>query len=184
MSAREEFTRGYESADDRPLSQAIAEAATGGRAGARARVHAMFTLTEETAAELDKRLDGLRVEVLDEAEAKAREVVARLWGDGTRQTQLDRAGGARAVEWEIGLMASGNSEPAPAPDFFQPDHVYRWHDIWTFECAAITAHPETGARTALGWWRTGSAPRSVMEYTDAHWSPMHWQDVTEAGDGQ
>ncbi|MEI5032459.1 hypothetical protein RB201_04465 [Streptomyces sp. S1A(2023)] len=48
----------------------------------------------------------------------AGEVVAKLWGDGTTQTQLDRAGGARAVEWEIGAMAHQITEddrPGEAP---------------------------------------------------------------------
>ncbi|PJN31330.1 hypothetical protein CG717_16320 [Streptomyces sp. CB02613] len=47
-----------------------------------------------------------RAAVLREVEAKAREIVAKLWGDGTTQTQMDRAGGARAVEWEIGRLAA------------------------------------------------------------------------------
>ncbi|MFD7861835.1 hypothetical protein [Streptomyces sp. NPDC059783] len=64
------------------------------------------TFLHKKNAELHERLRTDRAAVLREAEAKAREIVARLWGDGTTQTQLDRAGGARAVEWEIGLMAS------------------------------------------------------------------------------
>lgn len=180
MSAREEFARGYEAADDRPLSQAITEAATGGRSGARARVHAMFTLTEETAAELDKRLDAVRAEVLDEEELLPKaDVVAWLVKKDRECTPVWQL----ASKAERGAIRPDNLRTLP-PDFFEPGHVYRWYDIWTFECAAIAAHPETGERTALGWWRTGSAPRSVMEYTDAHWSPMHWQDVTEAGEGR
>jgi len=69
---------------------------------------------EEAKARTEQLLDEHRAEVLREAEGKAREIVAKLWVDGTTQKQLDRAGGARAVEWEIGLMASGNDEPATA----------------------------------------------------------------------
>ena len=68
------------------------------------------------------------------------------------------------------------------PDFFEPGHTYQWHDIWTFQCVAVDAHPETGCRTAVGWWRTGEGPWQVHEYADVHWS-VHWKDAAEAGDG-
>lgn len=68
------------------------------------------------------------------------------------------------------------------PDFFEPGRTYRWTDVWTFRCVEVAAHPETGARTAVGWWRTGEGPWQVHEYADVHWS-VHWVDVTEAGDG-
>jgi hypothetical protein len=100
---------------------------------------------------VDRLLAGHRAEVLREAEGKAREVVARLWVDGTTQKQMDRAGGARAVEWEIGLMASGNDQPAAVSDFFQPGHSYTHRDDSTFRCIAVTTHPDSGARVAVGW---------------------------------
>ncbi|WP_326659573.1 hypothetical protein [Streptomyces sp. NBC_00385] len=89
---------------------------------------------ERAEAERDQ-LRADRAAVLREAEAKAREIVAKLWGDGTTQTQLDRAGGARAVEWELGLMASGSrladeaQQPEPArfcgrADCLAPGHRF------------------------------------------------------------
>jgi hypothetical protein len=64
-------------------------------------------LPEKHAAEAESMLDAYRTEVLAEAETKAREVVAMLWGDGTSRRALDRTAGARAVEFEIGALAAG-----------------------------------------------------------------------------
>nr|WP_187279174.1 hypothetical protein [Streptomyces lavendulae] len=112
----------------------------------------------------------VRAEVLREAEAKAREVVARLWSDGTTQKQTDRAGGARAVEWEIGLMASGNDEPALASDFFQPGHAYTRRDGSTFRCVAVTTHPDSGWRVAIGW-HTDTAGYTFVDFRNVdHWN--------------
>jgi hypothetical protein len=38
-----------------------------------------------------------------------------------------------------------------APGFFEPDHTYTRYDGSTFQCVAITTHPEGGRRLALGW---------------------------------
>ena len=117
-----------------------------------------------------------RAAVLREAEAKAREVVARLWDDGTTQTAMDRAGGARAVEWEIGLMASGINESAP--DFFQPGHSYTHRDGSTFRCVAVTTHPDGGERVAIGW-HTDTADWTFVGVRNInHWN--HEYDGVEA----
>lgn len=73
---------------------------------ARDQVKARMVGSAAWSEEADALLDGHRAEVLAEAEAKAREVVARLWGGGITQQQLDRTDGARAVELEIGLLAA------------------------------------------------------------------------------
>jgi hypothetical protein len=44
--------------------------------------------------------------------------------------------------------------PTATPDFFQPGHTYTEPGDttdWRFRCDSITAHPEDGERTALGW---------------------------------
>jgi hypothetical protein len=44
--------------------------------------------------------------------------------------------------------------PTATPDFFQPGRTYTEPGDttdWRFRCDAITTHPETGERTALGW---------------------------------
>lgn len=95
-------------------------------------------------------IDAYRAEVLREAEAKAREVVAKLWGGGVTQQQLDRTDGARAVELEIGLLAAGQTATT-APDFFQPDHSYTRYDGTTFQCFTVTTTPWNGRALAIGW---------------------------------
>ncbi|WP_046508021.1 hypothetical protein [Streptomyces odonnellii] len=53
---------------------------------------------------------------------------------------------------------------AQVPDFFQPDHTYTHPEFpqygWKFRCDAVTAHPEDGERTAIGW-----------RYFDGRWEP-------------
>ncbi|MFJ8345087.1 hypothetical protein ACIQ9J_01665 [Streptomyces sp. NPDC094153] len=134
---------------------------------------------------LDEALDTYRAEVLREAESKAREIVAKLWADGTTQKQMDRAGGARAVEWEIGRMASSTDEPA-APDFFQPGHAYTHRDGSTFRCVAVTTHPDSGERVALGW-HTDTADWTFVGVRNInHWNHEYdgVEPPTETGEGR
>ncbi|MFF7880977.1 hypothetical protein ACH40F_08135 [Streptomyces sp. NPDC020794] len=150
---------------------------------ARDDIHSLFE-SGRTSYRLDEYLDAHRAEVLREAEGKAREVVARLWVDGTTRKQLDRAGGARAVEWEIGLMASGNDEAAVAPDFFQPGHAYTHRDGSTFRCVAVTTHPDGGERVALGW-HTDTADWTFVGVRNInHWNHEYdgVQPPAEAGE--
>ena len=55
-----------------------------------------------------------------------------------------------------GAPAGESTQPAPAPDFFQPGHTYTdptpAYD-WQFRCDTVTIHPDTGERVALGWRR-------------------------------
>jgi hypothetical protein len=83
------------------------------RAELRRVVHLMadgWTPEATTDERTDRIYNAIRAEAFAEAEAKAREVVARLWGGGLTQAQLDRTDGARAVELELGQLAA-----APAP---------------------------------------------------------------------
>lgn len=138
-------------------------------------------MTVWSQSEVRDALDAYRTEVLREAESKAREIVAKLWVDGTTQTQLDRAGGARAVEWEIGLMASGNDEPV-APDFFQPGRTYLYARMqWKFRCDAVTSHPHTGKRVAVGYSGFGPADWQTSDLSEGVWADGDWTDITTAG---
>ena len=88
-----------------------------------------------------------RAAILREAEAKAREVVARLWDGGTTQTALDRAGGARAVEFEIGQLAAQAelrrlADEAQQPERLRCPHCQMPHDLTPsgeLACASIRA---------------------------------------------
>lgn len=50
-----------------------------------------------------------------------------------------------------GALTGTDGNDEPAPDFFQPGHTYTHRDGSTFRCDAITTHPESGWRVALGW---------------------------------
>jgi hypothetical protein len=158
----------------RQIIAALSEDSTGGIA------------TLHDVAHAEQLVDAHRTEVLREAEGKAREIVARLWGDGTTRKQLDRTAGARTVEWEIGLMASGNDEPAGAPDFFQPGRTYAYDAtgftapelITLFRVVTTTTHPDTGKLAAFGWIR-GEGDKTWTPYAEPvdEW-PACWTDVT------
>lgn len=76
--------------------------------------------------------DGLRAAVLREVEAKVRTVVAELWGDGITQTQLDRAGGAQAVQWEIRRLAD-DAAAGVQPPTSEAHPPYPHTTTWTVE---------------------------------------------------
>jgi hypothetical protein len=81
-----------------------------------------------------------------------------------------------ASKVERGAIRPDNLRTLP-PDFFEPGHTYEWGP-YTFLVEAVAANPETGVRTAIGWWRTGEGlPWLVHEYSDVHWSTV-WTDVT------
>lgn len=45
----------------------------------------------------------------------------------------------------------GRPQPASTPDFFQPGHTYTHRDGTDFQCVAVTTHPQSGERLAMGW---------------------------------
>lgn len=49
------------------------------------------------------------------------------------------------------LGPAGRESTTTTPGFFQPGHTYTRRDGTTFRCDAITTHPESGQRLALGW---------------------------------
>ncbi|MEU3899765.1 hypothetical protein [Streptomyces sp. NPDC045251] len=64
-----------------------------------------------------------------------------------------------------------------AADFFQPGHTYR-HSAWSFRCDAVTTHPDTGERTALGWFRFRQQRWRPFTAGAGHWRDR-WRDITE-----
>ncbi|MEV5449981.1 hypothetical protein [Streptomyces sp. NPDC052535] len=64
-----------------------------------------------------------------------------------------------------------------AADFFQPGHTYR-HSAWSFRCDALTTHPDTGERVALGWFRFSDQPCRPFTADGGHWRDG-WRDITE-----
>lgn len=114
---------------------------------ARAAIHAMFQLDEAGTAELDRRLDAYRVENFIEAAAFVGN--DDTCGCGGCDTCYGR-------HLATGLLAmAGEKVTAPAatatPDFFQAGHAYTHRDGTDFKCVAVTTHPQTGERLAMGW---------------------------------
>ena len=71
-------------------------------------------------------------------------------------------------------------EADATPTFFQPGRLYAY-DIWRFQCATVTAHPETGERVAIGWIRISDGSWTTYAYSAAEWGVDLWTDVTEDG---
>ncbi|MDT0377299.1 hypothetical protein RM572_00725 [Streptomyces sp. DSM 42041] len=84
-----------------------------------------------------------------------------------RGTALAAAG---HLVWHLMETRTPEAPMAGPADFFQPGHTYGPHLI-RFRCDAITTHPATGERQALGWLR----------FTDGTWKaghlgPKDWAD--------
>ncbi|MFJ1653488.1 response regulator transcription factor [Streptomyces sp. NPDC088337] len=64
-------------------------------------------------------------------------------------------------------------------DFFQPDHTYQ-HSAWQFRCAAVTTDPETGQRTAIGWFRFRRGTWRLFSADNAMWNDV-WTASADGG---
>lgn len=60
--------------------------------------------------------------------------------------------------WDAAVLASKVARGAVRPnnlrmppDFFEPGHSYTHRNSETFHCVAVTDHPQTGERLAMGW---------------------------------
>ncbi|MFD4343432.1 hypothetical protein ACFWQ6_00870 [Streptomyces coelicoflavus] len=67
--------------------------------------------------------------------------------------------------------------PDCAADFFQPGHTYR-HSAWSFRCDALTTHPDTGERVALGWFWFLEQRCRPFTAGAGHWRDG-WRDITQ-----
>ncbi|MET7944228.1 hypothetical protein [Streptomyces sp. NPDC005302] len=131
-------------------------------------------------------IDAYRAEVLAEADLlpkadvvtwlvkKAREI--------PRGNKIGRAQGdviaVMASKVARGAVRPDNLRMLP-PDFFEPGHTYS-AGPWDFNCAAVTTHPETGERVALGWTRINGGAWTTYSHEGAEW-PCGWADVTKEG---
>lgn len=80
---------------------------------------------------------------------------------------------------DAGEEATADAATA-TPDFFQPGHTYQ-HSAWSFRCDTVTSHPDTGERTALGWFRFRQERWRSFSTNVALWADG-WTDVAEAGE--
>ena len=70
-------------------------------------------------------------------------------------------------------MADDAGHVYPA-DFFQPGRTYTY-GWWQFRCDAVTTHPGTGDRTALGWFRTSGGQWRPFNSTEDEWAEDGWK---------
>lgn len=93
----------------------------------------------------------IRAEVLTEAADELDRIADTFeagGGPGPAQMLRDAAGNVRYMARKD--TREGESTEA-APDFFQPGHGYTHRDGTDFLTVAVTTHPNTGERRALGW---------------------------------
>lgn len=99
----------------------------------------------------DHLLDAYRNEVLTEVTAwlvkKAREY--RATGSKQHALQADTVD-TLASKISRGAVRPDNLRMLP-PDFFEPGHGYTHRNGTDFHCVAVTTHPQTGERLAMGW---------------------------------
>jgi hypothetical protein len=77
--------------------------------------------------------------------------------------------------------AGESTQPAPAPDFFQPGHTYLYHR-WRFRCDVVTTHPQSGERQALGWFSSLDGSWAPYTGTQGEWAEGSWVEDTEGGE--
>jgi hypothetical protein len=104
-----------------------------------------------------KLADGLRATAGEEASAQAptaaellpkADVVAWLVKKSREEKSWDAA--VLASKVARGAVRPNNLRTLPA-DFFEPGHAYTHRDGTDFKCVAVTTHPQTGERLAMGW---------------------------------
>ncbi|MFD9445006.1 hypothetical protein [Streptomyces sp. NPDC060001] len=88
-----------------------------------------------------------RAEVLAEAELLPKaDVVAWLVKKAREGTPIEQL----ASKVARGAVRPDNLRTLPA-DFFEPGHSYTHRNGTGFHCVAVTTHPQTGERLAMGW---------------------------------
>jgi hypothetical protein len=144
---------------------------------ARARIHAMFTLDETAATELDTRLDAHHTEVLVEGAHLIEDAAC----DADWERPADYCAGLRAGAELLLAKAAGEATATAATPFFQPGHTYvREHhgDEVRFRVRYTDSSPCGTYRAAHGWriedWAANWSPSASDDFTG-------WTDVTEVG---
>lgn len=145
---------------------------------ARARVHAMLppldnpTEAEARAAELDARLDAVRVEDLNEGIDRLRQWAARVGEEM-----------APGVNFAIGvLLAVRDRDRASKAEatFFEVGRTYRHTQTGsTIRVLAIDPHPVTGVIHAIGWLHNPASSPLVGRLNGLDWESGDWADATE-----
>lgn len=147
---------------------------------ARDRVHAMLppldnpTEADARAAELDARLDAVRIEDLNDALT-----VLRGWQGEISELR------APGLEFAIGVLLAVRDDHNPRatdaePAFFQTGRTYRHTQTGsTIRVLAIDPHPVTGVIHAIGWLHNPASSPLVGRLNGLDWESGDWTDVTE-----
>jgi hypothetical protein len=85
-----------------------------------------------------------------------------------------------ASKVERGAVRPNNLRMLP-PDFFEPGHSYTHRDGSDFQCVAVTAHPVTGQRLAMGWRSENDEWHRPTVCNLGQW--LHEYDGVQAPDG-
>lgn len=124
---------------------------------ARYSFRALFGALDEAAeAELDRRLDAHRAEVLaEDGQAYDGELgllrgLARTLRSAARKDD-GLAEVRRLLDEHARIDGQARSGEKATPDFFQPGHAYTHRNGTDFRCVAVTTHPQSGERLAMGW---------------------------------
>lgn len=141
------------------------------------------SMTVWSPAEVQEALDAYRAQVRNEAAEDVHR--AELPTFAATENPVLVAKTVRAIDVrlaELGPQApygvTEGTEPTDT-DFFQPGHTYK-HEAWTFRCDTVTAHPDTGERTVLGWFRFRNDTWRPLSCGEAEWAEGIWADITEA----
>jgi hypothetical protein len=96
-------------------------------------------------------MDAHRAEVLREAAALLEDRACDADWAQPRDYIAGLREGAELLLANTGEEATAEAATA-TPDFFQPGHSYTHRNgVEDFHCVAVTAHPQTGERLAMGW---------------------------------
>ena len=88
----------------------------------------------------------------------------------------------RALRFTGGQVTEVRVQPVEdvVPDFFQSGRAYA-HGPWVFRCDVVTLHPETGERTALGWFRFRQSEWAAQHYGEDVWAEGSWVEDADGG---
>lgn len=133
--------------------------------------------TSDTLA--DQLLDAHRAEVLAEADLLPKaDVVAWLVKKAREETPV----WLLASKVERGAVRPDNLRMLPA-DFYEPGHTYLNQQGWTFRCDAVTNHPVTGKRVAIGYSIFSHNDCQTSDLTEDAWAEGAWTDITDTTTG-
>jgi hypothetical protein len=84
------------------------------------------------------------------------------------------------------VLVESKTGASTAPSFFQPGHTYTRRDDSTFRCIAVTTHPDSGERVAIGW-HTDTAGWTFIDVRNInHWNHEYdgVEPPAESGEAQ